>query len=68
MPKMSNNLRRQMKIVKTDKQGRVSLKRAMRDFAQYYRIESSSDGNIWLFPLRENYLKELGFEVEEKGE
>lgn len=53
-----------MKIVKADKQGRISLKRAVKDFAQYYKVECSSDGNIWLFPVREENLKELGFEEE----
>ncbi len=55
-----------MRIVKADKQGRISLKRAVKDFAMYYRIESSSDGNIWLFPLREDYSKDSGFEEEEE--
>lgn len=56
-----------MRIVKTDKQGRISLKRAIKSLAPYYKMESSSDGNIWLFPIRESEFEELGID-EEEGE
>jgi hypothetical protein len=54
-----------MQICKTDKQGRVSLKRVVKNFAKYYQVEVKNNSSVLLVPVKEVSLKDYFEQVEE---